>query len=202
MPNSSSLQHLQCKKPRRGAEMGSLLLASAVGYIGNYKLPLLLTAAISCSLLILLSRLRNRLKSPTQWWGVIGLCSGSFLGTAASMIGEMQQGSAGASLHSPQERLAFVALLGLAGVFSGRRVGIDPDAVEGRSVGDLLKSLSGTFSGLFGLLVSIAFVFNGLEDARTLSSRLTTSLTIILLALVGPGWFSHQLVIYRRNHSH
>ena len=47
--------------------MGSLMLASAVGYIGNYKLPLLLTAAISCSLLILLSRLRNRLKSPTQW---------------------------------------------------------------------------------------------------------------------------------------
>ena len=134
MSNSSSLQHLQCQKPRKGAEMSSLLLASAVGYIGNCKLPLLLTAAISCSLLILLSRLRNRLKSPTQWWGVIGLCSGSFLGTAALMIGEMQQGSAGASLHSPQERLAFVALLGLAGVFSGRRVGIDPDAC-GRTLG-------------------------------------------------------------------
>lgn len=118
------------------------------------------------------------------------------------MIGEMQQGSAAASLHSPQERLAFVTLLGITGVLSGRRVGIDADAVAGRSVGDLLKSLSGTFSGLFGLLVSIAFVFNGLEEARTLSSRLTTSLTIIILALVGPGWFSHRLIIYRRNHSH
>ena len=76
-----------------------------------------------------------------------------------------------------------IVVLGITGVFAGRRVGIELDAVEGRSVGDLLRTLSGTFSGLFGFLVSIAFVFNRLEDARTHSSRLTTSLTIIILAL-------------------
>ena len=95
-----------------------------------------------------------------------------------------------------------IVVLGITGVFAGRRVGIEPDAVQGRSVGDLLRTLSGTFSGLFGFLVSIAFVFNRLEDARTHSSRLTTSLTIIILALVGPGWISHCFVVYRRNHPH
>ena len=116
------------------------------------------------------------------------------------MMGEMQLGSAAASFHSPQERLALVVVLGITGVFAGRRVGIEPDAVEGRSVGDLPRTLSGTFSGLFGFLVSIAFVFNGLEDAR--SSRLTTSFTITILALVGPGGISHWFVVYRRNHPH
>ena len=86
------------------------------------------------------------------------------------MMDEMQQGGSAALVHTPQERLALVVLLGMTGVLAGRRVGIDPNTVRGRSIGDLLKSLSGTFTGLFGVLVAIAFVLNGLEEARTLSS--------------------------------
>ena len=74
------------------------------------------------------------------------------------------------------------------------------DAVEERSIGDLLRTLSGMFTGVFGVLVGIAFVLGGLEEARTLSSRLTASLTIIVLGLLGPGWISHQLRMYQRNH--
>ena len=202
MQRESDHQELLYMKPRQTSDLACLLLTSAVGYICNLKLPLLLAAAISCILLILISRLRHRLKSPTRWWTGIGLCSGSFLGTAASMMDEMQQGSAAALVHSPQERLALVVLLGITGVLAGRRVGIDPNAVRGRSIGDLLKSLSGTFTGLFGVLVSIAFVLNGLEEARTLSSRLTTSLTIMIRALIGPGWIRRMLVVYQRNHRH
>jgi len=75
-------------------------------------------------------------------------------------------------------------------LFSGSRVGINPDAVEGRSIGDLLRTLSGTLTGVFGVIVGIAFVLGGLEEARTLSNRLTTTLTIIVSG------------IYQRNHSH
>tara|TARA_B100000609_G_scaffold115972_1_gene92321 strand:+ start:50 stop:658 length:609 start_codon:yes stop_codon:yes gene_type:complete len=184
---------------RKGADMASLLLGAGLGYAINLHLPLLADVAISCIFLILLSRLRNRLKTPAQWWGSIGLCSGSFLGTASSMVNEMQRGSEAASSYSPWERLALIVILGITGVLAGRHVGIDPDAVEGRSIGDLLRSLSGTFTGVFGVLVAIAFVFNGLEEARTLSSRLTTTLTIIILGLVGPGWISHRLKTYQRN---
>ena len=118
------------------------------------------------------------------------------------MVNEMQRGNEAASTYSPWERLALIVILGITGVLAGSRVGIDPDAVEGRSIGDLLRSLSGTFTGVFGVLVAIAFVFNGLEEARALSSRLTTTLTIIILGLVGPGWISHRLKTYQRNQQH
>ena len=182
--------------------MAALLLGAGIGYAINLNLPLLADVTVSCIVLILLSRLRNRLKTPAQWWGSIGLCSGSFLGTASSMVHEMQRADEAASAYSPWQRLALIVILGITGVLAGRHVGIDPDAVEGRSIGDLLRSLSGTFTGVFGVLVAIAFVFNGLEEARTLSSRLTTTLTIIILGLVGPGWISHRLKIYQRNHPH
>lgn len=179
--------------------MAALLLTSAIGYGINLGLPILLAAITSCSLLIVLSRLRNRLHQPKQWWGSIGLCSGSFLGTASSMVNEMQQGGATAA-HSPWERLALVLLLGVTGFFSGDRVDIDPHAVEGRSIGDMLRSLSGTVTGVFGILVAITFVLSGLDKARTLSSRLSTSLTLIALGLVGPGWISHQIRTQYQRH--
>ena len=84
------------------------------------------------------------------------------------------------------KRLLFIVVLG----------------ITGRSIGDLLRMLSGTFTGVFGVLVGIAFVLGGLEEARTLSSRLTASLTIIVLGLLVPGWISHQLRMYQYNHSH
>jgi hypothetical protein len=53
-----------------------------------------------------------------------------------------------------------------------------------------LRTLSGTLTGVFGVIVGVAFVLGGLEEARTLSNRLTTTLTIIVSG------------IYQRNHSH
>ena len=202
MENPSDPQQLLKQNPRRGADMAALLLGAGIGYAINLNLPLLTDVTISCIFLILLSRLRNRLKTPAQWWGSIGLCSGSFLGTASSMVHEMQRASEAAAAYSLWERLALIVILGITGVLAGRHVGIDPDAVEGRSIGDLIRSLSGTFTGVFGVLVAIAFVFNGLEEARTLSSRLTTTLTIIILGLVGPGWISHRLKTFQRNQPH
>ena len=202
MENPSDPKQLLKQNPRKGADMAALLVGAGIGYAINLNLPLLSDVTISCILLILLSRLRNRLKTPAQWWGSIGLCSGSFLGTASSMVHEMQRAGEAAAAYSPWERLALIVILGITGVLAGRHVGIDPDAVEGRSIGDLIRSLSGTFTGVFGVLVAIAFVFNGLEEARTLSSRLTTTLTIIILGLVGPGWISHRLKTYQRNQPH
>ena len=202
MKTPSDQEQLLKQNPRKGTDMAALLLGAGIGYAINLNLPLLTDVTISCIFLILLSRLRNRLKTPAQWWGSIGLCSGSFLGTASSMVQEMQRADEAASAYSPSERLALIVILGITGVLAGRHVGIDPDAVEGRSIGDLIRSLSGTFTGVFGVLVAIAFVFNGLEEARTLSSRLTTTLTIIILGLVGPGWISHRLKTYQRNQPH
>ena len=188
-------------KPHRGSDLSTLFISAVIGYIVTLIASLFAGLIISCLLLILLSRLRNRLHQPLLWWSSIGLCSGSFLGTASSMVNNIQQHGA-APANTALERLLFIVVLGITGFFSGSRVGINPDAVKGRSIGDLLRTLSGTFTGVFGVLVGIAFVLGGLEEARTLSSRLTASLTIIVLGLLGPGWISHQLRMYQRNHSH
>ena len=188
-------------KPHRGSDLSTLFISAAIGYVVTLIAPLFAGLSISCLLLILLSRLRNRLHQPLLWWSSIGLCSGSFLGTASSMVNNVHQHGASPA-NTSLERLLFIVVLGITGFFSGSRVGINPDAVEGRSIGDLLRTLSGTFTGVFGVLVGIAFVLGGLEEARTLSSRLTASLTIIVLGLLGPGWISHQLRMYQRNHSH
>jgi hypothetical protein len=186
-------------KPHRGSDLSALFISAAIGYVVTLKASLFAGLIISCLLLILLSRLRNRLHQPLRWWSGIGLCSGSFLGTASSMVNNIHQHGASPA-NTSLERLLFIVVLGITGFFSGSRVGINPDAVEGRSIGDLLRTLSGTFTGVFGVLVGIAFVLGGLEEARTLSSRLTASLTIIVLGLLGPGWISHQLRMYQRNH--
>ena len=186
-------------KPHRGSDLSALFISAAIGSVVTLKASLFAGLIISCFLLILLSRLRNRLHQPLRWWSGIGLCSGSFLGTASSMVNHIHQHGASPA-NTSLERLLFIVVLGITGFFSGSRVGINPDAVEGRSIGDLLRTLSGTFTGVFGVLVGIAFVLGGLEEARTLSSRLTASLTIIVLGLLGPGWISHQLRMYQRNH--
>ena len=188
-------------KPYKGSDLSALFISAAIGYVVTLIAPLFAGLIISCILLILVSRLRNRLHQPLLWWLGTGLCSGSFLGTASSMVNNVHQHGA-TPANTPLERLLFIVVLGITGFFSGSRVGINPDAVEGRSIGDLLRTLSGTFTGVFGVLVGIAFVLGGLEEARTLSSRLTASLTIIVLGLLGPGWISHQLRMYQRNHSH
>jgi len=188
-------------KPHRGSDLSALFISAVIGYSVTLIASLFAGLIISCLLLILLSRLRNRLHQPLLWWSGIGLCSGSFLGTASSMVNNIQQQGA-APANTALERFLFIVVLGITGFFSGSRVGINPDAVEGRSIGELLRTLSGTFTGVFGVLVGIAFVLGGLEEARTLSSRLTASLTIIVLGLLGPGWISHQFRIYQRNHSH
>ncbi len=188
-------------KPHRGSDLSALFISAVIGYSVTLIASLFAGLIISCLLLILLSRLRNRLHQPLLWWSGIGLCSGCFLGTASSMVNNIQQQGA-APANTALERFLFIVVLGITGFFSGSRVGINPDAVEGRSIGELLRTLSGTFTGVFGVLVGIAFVLGGLEEARTLSSRLTASLTIIVLGLLGPGWISHQFRIYQRNHSH
>lgn len=186
-------------KPRRGADIQALFVTALASYLITLTTPLFPSLIISCTLLITLSRLRNRLRKPNLWWSGIGLCTGSFLGTASTMVNNVLE-SGTSPANTPWERLVFVIILGITGFFSGSRIGINPDAVEGRTIGDMLRALSGTFTGVFGVLVAIGFVFGGLDEARMLSSRLTTSLTIIVLGLLGPGWISHRIRI-RQHHS-
>ena len=57
----------------------------------------------------------------------------------------------------------------------------------------MLRSASALTTGIFAVLVTVAFVHSGLDVARTFSSRLSASLTIVVAALTVPGWLMHLL---------
>lgn len=99
MNTPSDQEQLLKQNRRKGTDMASLLLGAGLGYAINVHLPLLADVTISCVFLILLSRLRNRLKTPAQWWGSIGLCSGSYLGTASAMVVQMQRAGEASTLR-------------------------------------------------------------------------------------------------------
>ena len=62
-----------------------------------------------------------------------------------------------------------------------------PASTPERQPRELLRAASGLTTGVFAGIVTITYVHSGLDVARTLSSRLSTSLTILVLALVAPG---------------
>ena len=64
---------------------------------------------------------------------------------------------------------------------------------ERRRPKDTLRSASGLTTGIFATLVTLAFLHSGLDEARALSSRLSTALTILVLAVSGPGWLVHWI---------
>jgi hypothetical protein len=58
----------------------------------------------------------------------------------------------------------------------------------------VLRSISALTTGIFAVLVTIVFLHSGLDQARTFSSRLSTSLTILVASVVVPGWLASLLI--------
>ncbi|MFZ0408219.1 MAG: hypothetical protein WAM11_08940 [Cyanobium sp.] len=92
------------------------------------------------------------------------------------------------------QRLTVMALLALAGVIGGLVLGIDAARADRRHPRDVLRSISGLTTGVFAVLVTLVFVHSGLDQARTFSSRLSTSLTILVACVVVPGWLASRFI--------
>ena len=127
--------------------------------------------------------------SRQRFWLLLGAAVGGVLGTAQTLAEKAHEIAPAA--HLPV-RLLTVAMLALAGSVAGFCLGRDARRSDRRHPRDLLRSASGLTTGLFALLVTLTFLHQGLEGARSFSSRLSTTLTIIVTAVVVPGWLSQQ----------
>jgi hypothetical protein len=128
--------------------------------------------------------------APWAWWGVVGACCGGLLGSAMVVGHKIQATDPQVGLEL---RLALLACLMVAGAIGGRSFSLDARHPERRAPKDTLRSASALTTGIFAALVTLTFVHSGLDQARTVSSRLSTSLTILVLALSGPGWLVHLI---------
>lgn len=170
-----------------------LLSASAAAAVA-FRVTEALTpmgSAFVCSLTIGLATLAS-VQHPAiaLWWGLLGALVGALVGTgtvAADLVTEQ-----GFTELAPQRALV-VGSLALAGVLSGAILGGSLHRPSVRSPREFLKATSAMTTGTFALFVTLKFIQAGLDPARTLSSRLSTSLTVLVASLVLPGWLGYVL---------
>ncbi|MFM7424001.1 MAG: hypothetical protein ACKO7W_03220, partial [Elainella sp.] len=65
-------------------------------------------------------------------------------------------------------------------------------------LGTFLSRLSGVTAGLYAIVVTVDFIWEGLEEARTLSSRLSATTTILITALILPAIVGYLIAESRR----
>ncbi|MBM5818280.1 MAG: formylglycine-generating enzyme family protein [Cyanobacteria bacterium K_Offshore_surface_m2_239] len=138
------------------------------------------------------ARLEAIRRQPTTDPGDISAqaCCGGLLGTAMVVAEKIQASDPHAGF---QLRLAMLGCLVVAGAIGGSSFSLDAANPGRRRPKDTLRSASALTTGIFAALVTLTFLHAGLDQARTVSSRLSTSLTILVLSLSGPGWLAHQL---------
>ena len=166
------------------------LVGAASGYLLAHALPLVPSTLLCALVLASATSLSARPQDALRWWALIGAGTGSLLGTGMALAAAMAQLNPAEQL--PQRALTVLLLAG-AGTVAGRRLSQGQGWPAGRQPRDLLRSASALTTGVFAGIVTITYVHSSLDVARTLSSRLSTSLTILVLSLVGPAWLSHLL---------
>lgn len=161
-----------------------------MGYLLARWLPLVPSTLFSALVLAGGASLSGRIAHPGAWWTLVGLACGALVGNG-TVLGQALQH------HDPAEhlgaRVVTVLCLAIAGAVAGQRLSVASRSGGPRRPRDLLRSASGLTTGIFAGIVMLTYVHSGLDVARTLSSRLSTSLTILVISLALPGWLMHLL---------
>jgi len=164
------------------------LLGIGIGLLLTRFLPVVPSTLLNAVVLAGGAQISPRCRQASRWWGLIGCATGSLIGNGWVLATALQDTHPAAHLGG---RLAAVLLLGCAGAVAAQGLGRVRPAVAHRQPRDLLRSASGLTTGVFAALVTVTFIYSGLDVARTFSSRLSTSLTILVVCLAAPGWLFH-----------
>ncbi len=127
---------------------------------------------------------------PIYWWIGVGAIAGVLVGLSGVLAGHLAAEKEPLSLNL---RLMFVAFQASAGFISGVLLGRRIPHAHLPTLKDFLSSLSAVTVGLYALIVTGRFILEGLEPARTLSSRLSVSTTILITLLAIPGAIGYLL---------
>lgn len=148
-------------------------------------------AAVGCSLVTACLVIAcTQLAKPSLWWTALGVIAGIIIGTGGVLAETLAQ------THVPLEfrvRCTIVGLQSLAGFIAGMILGRKIHNPHVPSLRTFLSRLSALTVGIFAVNVTVEFIVAGLEQARSFSSRLSTSSTILITALVVPGAIGYLL---------
>lgn len=167
------------------------IAGGTIAYLVTSNLPSLSSALVCAMAIALVSLASTRLSHPFLWWANLGTIPGSVIGTAVVLVGYVDQLGVP---HQAKERYLIIGFLGIAGLVSGIFLGRTLDRrTKVPRPKDFVKVVSGVTAGVFAVVVTTQFTFQGLEKARALSSRLSTATTILVTAVAAPGWLGYQL---------
>ncbi|MEY3298684.1 MAG: hypothetical protein RLZZ597_1944 [Cyanobacteriota bacterium] len=127
---------------------------------------------------------------PLYWWIAVGAIAGMILGIGGILTGYMAAEKEPLGLNL---RLTFVAFQSMAGFIAGMLLGRKTPQAHLPTLKEFISSLSAITAGLYALIVTGRFLWEGLEPARALSSRLSTSTTILITLLAIPGALGYLL---------
>lgn len=130
------------------------------------------------------------LSNPMLWWMAVGAIAGMIIGLGGVMAGHLAESKEPLDLNL---RLTFVAFQSTAGFVAGILLGRKVHQAHLPTLKEFLSSLSALTVGLYAVVVTSRFIVDGLEPARTLSSRLSTTTTILITLLVIPGSIGYLL---------
>jgi hypothetical protein len=189
MPEAFPSRPVSSRRDQLARVLGAALGFSVAFLVAGRLAPV--PSTLLCSIALAgAATLAGRVATPLRWWALLGVAAGCLLGTAKVMAGVLQDTEAQPNLPS---RAFAVLLLAGAGSLAGHAFSTTRSLYD-RQPKDLLRSASALTTGLFAVLVTLTFIHGGLDAARTFSSRLSTSLTILVASLSVPGWLIHLLV--------
>ncbi len=127
---------------------------------------------------------------PVYWWMGVGAIAGMIIGLGGILAGQMAAEKESLSLNL---RLMFVTFQAMAGLIAGVLLGRKTPQAHLPTLKDFLSSLSAITVSLYAVVVTGRFLWEGLDPARTLSSRLSVSTTILITLLAIPGVLGYLL---------
>lgn len=137
----------------------------------------------------------TELSNPKRWWLCVGMIAGIIIGLGSSLSETLAENRQPLEFRVRCLVIGLQMLAGfLAGFFWGRKI---PRATI-PPLRTFLSRLGGVTAGLYAIVVTIDFVWEGLEEARTLSSRLSATTTILITALILPGILGYLIAESRK----
>jgi hypothetical protein len=135
---------------------------------------------------------------PLYFWMGVGAIAGMIIGLGGIMSEHLAAEKDLIDLHL---RLIMVAGQALGGFISGVLVGRRIPQAHLPTLKDFLSSLSAVTVSLYAVVITGRFIIDGLEPARSLSSRLSVSTTILITLMAMPGALGYLLSQRRKSPS-
>ena len=127
---------------------------------------------------------------PLYFWMGVGAIAGMIIGLGGIMAEHLAAEKEPIDLHL---RLIMVVGQALGGFISGVLVGRRIPQAHLPTLKDFLSSLSAVTVSLYAVIITGRFIVDGLEPARSLSSRLSVSTTILITLMAMPGALGYLL---------